>query len=383
MNKITFLLFTLCATTFFSQDKLTSSVSEFFDGATWVPVDKVAFIYDEINNLTEETTLNWSDATSQWVKSEVSTYTYNAGNKVVVELYKGFNGVTVAMQNRITNTYNSEGEITQFLEEDYLNSNWVNTNKVDLEYDNEIIVSGISSEWDGVGWIIGEDSSKVAINYNDNGTVSSTVIDIWEDSSWLTAYRSVYSYDENNRRFLEENEVWDGLAWMLQYKIEYVYDANGNALSKKEFYNDNGAFILENEEINTFDTSQVMADFAHPFKDKNGLDYLFEVTGIVNKILTTTSVDRRKTYNYGESTASIPSFNLAAIKVYPTPATDVINVSIKNGTIHKIDVFNLLGKKVLTSTESKINIENLAKGVYLLKMQSEDAGFVTKRMIKR
>ena len=45
-------------------------------------------------------------------------------------------------------------------------------------------------------------------------------------------------------------------------------------------------------------------------------------------------------------------------------------------------MFNLLGKKVLTSTESKINVENLPKGVYLLKIQSEDAGFVTKRMIK-
>jgi hypothetical protein len=382
MNKITFLLFTLCATTFFSQDKLTSSVSEFFDGTTWVPVDKVAFIYDDINNLTEETTLNWSGATSQWVKSEVDTYTYNEGNKVVVELYQEFNGATLEMKDRTTNTYNSEGEITQFLDQVYLNSNWVNDQKVALEYDNGIIVSGISSEWDGVGWIIGEDSSKVAINYNDNGTVSSTVIDIWEEG-WVTAVRLVNSYDAQNRVILSSSESFDGATWLVEEKEEYSYDANGNALTIKRFYNDNGTFTLESEEINTFDTSQLMADFAHPFKDKNGIDYLFEVNGIVNKILTTTSVDSRTTYNYGESTASIPSFNLAAIKVYPTPATDVVNVSIKNGTIHKIDVFNLLGKKVLTSTESKINIENLAKGVYLLKIQSEDAGFVTKRMIKR
>jgi hypothetical protein len=382
MNKITFLLFTLCATTFFGQDKLTSSVSEFFDGSIWVPLDKVAFIYDEINNLTEETTLNWSGATSQWVKSEVDTYTYNEGNKVVVELYQEFNGATLEMKDRTTNTYNSEGEITQFLDQVYLNSNWVNDQKVALEYDNGIIVSGISSEWDGVGWIIGEDSSKVAINYNDNGTVSSTVIDIWEEG-WVTAVRLVNSYDAQNRVILSSSESFDGATWLVEEKEEYSYDANGNALTIKRFYNDNGTFTLESEEINTFDTSQLMADFAHPFKDKNGIDYLFEVNGIVNKILTTTSVDSRTTYNYGESTASIPSFNLAAIKVYPTPATDVVNVSIKNGTIHKIDVFNLLGKKVLTSTESKINIENLAKGVYLLKIQSEDAGFVTKRMIKR
>jgi hypothetical protein len=382
MNKITFLLFTLCATTFFSQDKLTSSVSEFFDGSIWVLSDKVAFMYDEINNLTEETTLNWSGATSQWVKSEVDTYTYNEGNKVVVELLQEFNGATLEMKDRTTNTYNSEGDLTQILDQVYLNSNWVNDQKVALEYDNGIIVSGISSEWDGVGWIIGEDSSKVAINYNDNGTVSSTVIDIWEEG-WVTAVRLVNSYDAQNRVILSSSESFDGATWLVEEKEEYSYDANGNALTIKRFYNDNGTFTLESEEINTFDTSQLMADFAHPFKDKNGIDYLFDVNVIVNKILTTTSVDSRTTHNYGESTASIPSFNLAAIKVYPTPATDVINVSIKNGTIHKIDVFNLLGKKVLTSTESKINVENLAKGVYLLKIQSEDAGFVTKRMVKR
>ena len=382
MNKITFLLFTLCATTFFSQDKLTSSVSEFFDGVTWVPVDKVAFIYDEINNLTEETTLNWSGATSQWVKSEVDTYTYNEGNKVVVELYQGFNGATVAMQNRTTNTYNLEGDLTQILDQDYLNSNWVNEQKVVLEYANGSLALGIIYEWSGSAWVLGEDSARITINYNANGTVGTAVFESWQDA-WVTAMRTVYSYNANNWAVFESSESFDGANWLVEEKVEYTYDVNGNALTIKRSNNDNGTFTLASEEINTFDTLQLMADFAHPFKDKTGTDYLFEVTGIVNKILTTTSVDRRTTYNYGESTASIPSFNLAAIKVYPTPATDVINVSIKNGTIHKIDVFNLLGKKVLTSTESKINVENLAKGVYLLKIQSEDAGFVTKRMVKR
>jgi len=382
MNKITFLLFTLCATTFFSQDKLTSSVSEFFDGSIWVLSDKVAFMYDEINNLTEETTLNWSGATSQWVKSEVGTYTYNEGNKVVVQLYQEFNGATVAMQNRTTNTYNLEGDVTQTLEQNYLNSDWVNDEKIVLEYANGNIVSGISYEWDGSTWILGENSVKITINYNTNGTLDAAVIESWQEG-WVTAVRLVNSYDAQNRVILSSSESFEGATWLVDEKEEYSYDANGNALTIKRFYNDNGTFTLESEEINTFDTSQLMADFAHPFKDKNGLDYLFDVNVIVNKILTTTSLDRRTTYNYGESTASIPSFNLAAIKVYPTPATDVINVSIKNGTIHKIDVFNLLGKKVLTSTESKINVENLAKGVYLLKIQSEDAGFVTKRMVKR
>ena len=220
------------------------------------------------------------------------------------------------------------------------------------------------------------------INYNANGTVSSVATDIWVGSSWVTAYRSVYSYDSNNRVTLEKGEGFDGSTWIVEYKLEYTYDAYGNVVTEKEFYEDNGAFVAEYEETNTFDTSQLMADFAHPFKEKNGIDYLFSVNGIINKILTTTSSESRTTYNYGEATTSAPTFNLADVRVYPSPATDVINVSIENGAIHKIEVYNLLGKKVFTSAKNKINAESLAKGVYLLKIQSEDGAFAIKRIIK-
>ena len=143
---------------------------------------------------------------------------------------------------------------------------------------------------------------------------------------------------------MAEDQVWDGSVWMPADKTEYAYV---NAFIKKEFYYDNGAFVLEYEEINTFDTWPLMADFAHPFKDKNGVDYLFSTNGIMNKIVSTTFSDSRTTYNYGESTAGIPGFNLANVQVHPNPATDILNVSIQSGLIFKIDLYNLLGKKCL------------------------------------
>lgn len=382
MKKITFLLLILCATTFFGQDQLTSSLSESFDGTSWVPVNRTEFIYDNSNNLTEEAELSWNSGTSQWIKTVVSTYTYNANNNSIIELYQRFNGTNVDQQNRTTNTYNSEGELTQFLDEDYLNSNWVNTYKVALEYANGSIASGISYEWNEAAWVIGEASTQVEINYNLNGTVSSVVTDIRVGSSWLTTYRSVYSYDANNRVTLKNDEFFDGSTWSVENKLEYTYDANGNVVTEKEFYKDNGVFVVDYEDINTFDTSQSMADFAHPFKDKNGIDYLFSVNGIINKILTTTYSESRITYNYGEATASIPAFNLANVQVHPNPATDILNISIQNGSIFKINIYNLLGKKIFTSTENTINVENLAKGVYLLKIQSENGGVITKKLIK-
>jgi hypothetical protein len=57
MKKITFLLFTLITTTFLAQDKLTSSLSEYFNGTDWVSSNKATFTYDNDNNCTEEVEL--------------------------------------------------------------------------------------------------------------------------------------------------------------------------------------------------------------------------------------------------------------------------------------------------------------------------------------
>lgn len=381
MKKITFLLFTLCATTFFAQNKLTSSLDESFDGAIWTAANKVEFTYDDNNNLSEETTLAWRVGTSQWEKLNVTSYIYNESNKFVEELYQEFDGAIAEMKNKAKNTYGPEGDLIQVIEQDYINLIWVNREKIAIEYADGRIASAIISEWNGSAWILGDNSFKLIMNYNANGTNSSMTNYFWE-GDWVKVERTVLSYDVNNWVTSEVTENLDGSTWLVENKKEYTYNANGNALTVKRFSYDDGDFILENEEINTFDTAQLMADFIHPFKDITGVDYLFSINGKINKIFSTTSSDSRTTYNYGESTASIPGFNLANVQVHPNPATDILNVSIQNGLIFKIDVYNLLGKKLFTSTKTKINLESLVKGVYLLKIRSEDGGFITKKLVK-
>lgn len=70
----------------------------------------------------------------------------------------------------------------------------------------------------------------------------------------------------------------------------------------------------------------------------------------------------------------------SAISVYPNPATDIINV---NSTIdiNKIELFDLLGKQVISTKETEqINVSNLPVGVYLLKAFSKN-GTITKKII--
>ena len=70
------------------------------------------------------------------------------------------------------------------------------------------------------------------------------------------------------------------------------------------------------------------------------------------------------------------------LKVYPNPATTVIYVSSKDD-IEFIEIYNSLGALVTSNVNSKsIDIRNLSKGIYLMKLSSGNS-VLTKKIIKQ
>lgn len=74
-------------------------------------------------------------------------------------------------------------------------------------------------------------------------------------------------------------------------------------------------------------------------------------------------------------------FELNTLKVYPNPTVSMLNVD-SNTSILKLEVYNLLGKKVLESKSDAVNVSNLSQGMYILKVEN-NAGVTTKRFIKQ
>ena len=73
------------------------------------------------------------------------------------------------------------------------------------------------------------------------------------------------------------------------------------------------------------------------------------------------------------------------IRVYPNPAYHAVHISLPSTEKQvQIIVYNILGKKVLVrqlSESSTIDVSSLSKGVYLLKMETQNGSF-TKKLIK-
>ena len=81
-------------------------------------------------------------------------------------------------------------------------------------------------------------------------------------------------------------------------------------------------------------------------------------------------------------TLSINDNEVNVVQIYPIPTKSVLNIS-SNNMINAIEVFDLLGKKImhLEKPSNKIDISHFPEGLYLLKLQIENKT-ILKRIIK-
>ncbi|MFV9552434.1 T9SS type A sorting domain-containing protein [Algibacter sp. PT7-4] len=71
------------------------------------------------------------------------------------------------------------------------------------------------------------------------------------------------------------------------------------------------------------------------------------------------------------------------INIYPNPASNFIQIDVNNIQISSVEMYSLIGKKVISEDKlinNKLNISNLSKGIYLLKVNAGNTS-LTKKII--
>jgi hypothetical protein len=77
------------------------------------------------------------------------------------------------------------------------------------------------------------------------------------------------------------------------------------------------------------------------------------------------------------------------IVVYPNPTAETININSINNSINVVSVYSIDGKLVatyrnpLTSDSYSIDVQNLATGIYTLKVETNNGSFTKKIIIRR
>lgn len=84
------------------------------------------------------------------------------------------------------------------------------------------------------------------------------------------------------------------------------------------------------------------------------------------------------------TTLNVLSFDANSIKMYPNPVSNgILNIESEANDIVRVEFYNMLGQRVLTSRTSKeLNVSNLNSGVYLVKIINNTKSLTKKVVIK-
>jgi len=89
------------------------------------------------------------------------------------------------------------------------------------------------------------------------------------------------------------------------------------------------------------------------------------------------------TFTYSEGTASTNENNIEGLKVYPNPASELVNIVSNEIGTKNVAIYDMLGKKVLeTSTEETVNVSTLTSGVYIMNINQDGKKASRKLVIK-
>jgi len=200
-----------------------SIVSTFSDGK----IKKYKFGFNSNGNMTSYLIENW-DGTN-WVNSARRTYTYDSNKNLITDLSETWSGTNWVNTFRYTHTYDSSGNVTSDLRENSYGGVLVNSNRYTYTYDNNgKLLSYLDESWNGVQWEINWKSTYI---YDSNGNMISYLDEYWNGTEWENTERETYTYDSNGNKILYLNELWTETDWLVFWRYDYIYDSNGNLIS--------------------------------------------------------------------------------------------------------------------------------------------------------
>ncbi|WP_136480879.1 T9SS type A sorting domain-containing protein [Cognatitamlana onchidii] len=295
--------------------------------------------YDANNNITLAIQQFWDSSSMEWLNGSKVTYVYyNGSSNLKEETRETYNFLTMSYQNSSRIKYEYDGSnLTVQIDQrwDIGMSKWVNEDKLELSYSSGLASQGVFSEWNESSemWELDE---RIQRSYNMNDLPEEDFGETWNGSGWDTSERSLYSY-MGTLQTEQLTQTWNGSSWENSDRASSEYD-NGNR----------SVFTYENWDSGT---------------DKWLPEYKEEAT-------------------YSMIGLSISTFEEDSFKVFPNPVSTVLNIK-SAGTINTIELYNLLGKKVLSSNKvNQLNVEGLKSGLYILRVDIENNKFSRKLVIK-
>lgn len=301
-------------------------------------------------------------------------YLWDGSNKLVgYDLKFNFGGQLINI-NELRLIRNAQGNVVEEIltELDQPGSPLVNNERVLYGYDAQNrLISEISQNWD-------ENQSPAA---------------------WLNDKKSVYVYDGSGKRVTQIDSFWTtNNVYIFSQKYTFEYNANGKVsvqLHKNELdvetgrttytYNPAGILIEEKYESKDGANYQLMSRDSIIVDANNRIaeEYVYSFDFSLNKVIMT---GRMK--SLGSAVGIFSNSKLfKQLVAFPNPTNGVLNLQLKGESDKNVEVYNLLGEKVLSvtlvPTSNSIDLSSLTNGIYTVKVTSTEGEFQNKVILSK
>lgn len=343
--------------------------------------------FSQTYQVDEKRIYSWDNFAAEWVLDITEQNTYaNGGNKETKIVATSV--LTTQQIYQHFKTYNTNNNIILDLRQDWDGAQWV-----DDSQDTYTYYAGTSNVKDVTTYNFsqGHDTFKVLYEYSGNDIIKITFQD--GSSGSLINYRQYdYTYTIPGQPYQEFESNWSGSSWVLDERATATYTPGLRELIVEEY---NGSTYDLFERYLTYYTISLQKDDEYIQQSWNGSSYvnsdreLSEYDGDDNKTKYTwyswlggawePYYKEEKDFSVA-APLSTESFENDNFKVFPNPASSVINI-VSKIAIDKVELYNILGKKVMQSSNNKpLNVESLNAGIYVLKVFNNNKS-ATKKIV--
>ncbi|GGH44009.1 hypothetical protein IA57_10435 [Mangrovimonas yunxiaonensis] len=321
---------------------------------------------------------NSSSINNLKIKNSVFRSNYSNGYLLKMRTLNG--GLLIENTKFINNTIVNRGLV--YVQSDstngYIFTRWANV----LVADNDINVAALDiyrEDWNNGSTLDVIINNSTFVNNDYNGTYGNSITASGNGSVNLNVNNTIFWQNTVNGT-AATRDISNGL--VSTYDV-FIRNSIANVSSNAGTYG--GTFSATN--VTTLDPATDNLNLDAEYKPTSASNYIvdqgdnayydealfgdLDLSG--NDRVFNTTIDLGA-YEYN-STLSVDDISLDenTVKLYPNPATDVVNIKT-NQTIKNVRVFNVNGQKVLEiANQSQINISNLPTGMYFLSINTNQS----------
>ncbi len=335
------------------------------NGAYWKKGTKTLYTYDAQNHITEQIGMQGDANNTTYENKARWVCTYDGAGNQLTSLYQLWTNNAWVDKNKLTYTYNATNGMTSKIQINWDGNSWLNSHKYTYTL-NSANLPTLEQHFDwNNGWKVDGQHNRT---YDGNNNKTEDIFQTYSNNAWVNESKQTITYDNNNNDLVWTSQEWVNNAWKNWGRTVDAYDNNGNEISTNVQDWVNNAWKDDNKMVRDYNTDNLCTQYTRYYWDGNAF------------VLTNAS--ERSNYYYEEYfPTSIAEQKLNAdVRIFPVPASDVVNVSVnwKEQQSFTVSIWDMQGRVALQWSEAAttqyrraIPVGHLAPGTYIVRINGE------------